>query len=354
MALICVTGATGRVGSTLVPALQRAGHDVRCVVRSRECFSVSGVEVVEASLTDAAALARAVSGVDVVVHLAAQMVLGETSVERYYDINVLGTLRLLEAAVAQPVPVRQFVYASTDNTYDPAHAPREPITEDHPQYPGDYYGTSKVLCEQLVRNYHKLHGLDYTILRYGSVLAPNEAVALFRLDWVRGFLATHTAAGRRSNLWQLLAGGHDFLGALDDQIGHRDDNPALALTGPDGRPWAIHTSDVRDTVAGTLTAINHPNALNQDFNIVGPHTTTFTEGATVIAKHYNLDLLTAHMPATLAFELSTHKATQLLDYHPQHDFDSTITTALNPTPNPDYTPVTQGWIPTSDATPADA
>ncbi|WP_143266253.1 NAD-dependent epimerase/dehydratase family protein, partial [Amycolatopsis sp. KNN50.9b] len=35
MALICVTGATGRVGSTLVPALQRAGHDVRCVVRSR-------------------------------------------------------------------------------------------------------------------------------------------------------------------------------------------------------------------------------------------------------------------------------------------------------------------------------
>ncbi|MFJ8813497.1 NAD-dependent epimerase/dehydratase family protein, partial [Amycolatopsis thermoflava] len=348
MALICVTGVSGRVGSSLVPRLQRAGHDVRCVVRSRERLPVSGVEVVEASLTDAAALAGAVSGVDVVVHLAAQMVLGETPVERYYDINVMGTLRLLEAAVAQPAPVRRFVYASTDNTYDPAHAPREPITEDHPQLPGDYYGTSKVLCEQLVRNYHKLHGLDYTILRYGSVLAPNEAVALFRLDWVRGFLATHTAAGRRSNLWQLLAGGEDFLGALNEQIGDRDDNPALALTGPDGRPWAIHTTDVRDTVAGTLAAIDHPNARNQDFNIVGPHTTTFTEGATVIAKHYNLELLTAHMPATFAFELSTHKATRLLDYHPHHDFDSTITTALDPTPNPDYTPVTQGWIPTGE------
>ncbi|WP_179772394.1 NAD-dependent epimerase/dehydratase family protein [Amycolatopsis endophytica] len=348
MALICVTGVSGRVGSTLVPQLVRAGHHVRCVGRAPERLSVGGVEVVEASLTDGGALARAVAGVDVVVHLAAQMVLGESSVERYYDVNVMGTLRLLEASVSQSVPVRQFVYASTDNTYDPAHAPREPITEDHPQFPGDYYGTSKVLCEQLVRNYQKLHGLNYTILRYGSVLAPNEAVALFRLDWVRGFLATHTTAGRRSNLWQLLAGGDDFLGALQEQIGDRTGNPALALTGPDGRPWAIHTSDVRDTVAGTLAAIDHPNAINQDFNIVGPRTTTFTEGATVIAKHYNLDLLTAHMPATLAFELSTHKATQLLDYHPHHDFDSTITTAQDPNPTPDYTPVTQGWIPTSD------
>ncbi|MGW4588078.1 SDR family oxidoreductase, partial [Amycolatopsis thermoflava] len=62
-----MTGVSGRVGSSLVPRLQRAGHDVRCVVRSRERLPVSGVEVVEASLTDAAALAGAVSGVDVVV-----------------------------------------------------------------------------------------------------------------------------------------------------------------------------------------------------------------------------------------------------------------------------------------------
>ncbi|MTD59005.1 NAD-dependent epimerase/dehydratase family protein [Amycolatopsis pithecellobii] len=339
MALICVTGASGRIGSKLVSHLKRAGHDVRCVVRTRDRLSLGGVDVVEAPLTDGAALARAVSGADVVVHLAAQMVLDQTPVERYYDINVMGTLRLLEAVAAQSV--RQFVYASTDNTYDPANAPSEPITEDHPQYPGDYYGTSKVLCEQLVRNYHKLHGLDYTILRYGSVLAPQEAAALFRLDWVRGFLTTHAAAGRRSNLWQLLAGGHDFPAALEEQVGDRDDNPALALIGADGRPWALHTTDVRDAVAGTVAAIDHPNALNQAFNIVGPHTTTFTEGATVIAKHYNLDLITARMPATLAFELATGKAARLLGYHPRHDFDSTITTALDP--------ADQGWISTRDA-----
>ncbi|MGI6870000.1 NAD-dependent epimerase/dehydratase family protein, partial [Amycolatopsis sp. 3B14] len=40
MALICVTGVSGRVGSSLVPRLQRAGHDVRCVVRSRERLPV--------------------------------------------------------------------------------------------------------------------------------------------------------------------------------------------------------------------------------------------------------------------------------------------------------------------------
>ncbi|WP_460429200.1 NAD(P)H-binding protein, partial [Amycolatopsis endophytica] len=60
MALICVTGVSGRVGSTLVPQLVRAGHHVRCVGRAPERLSVGGVEVVEASLTDGGALARAV------------------------------------------------------------------------------------------------------------------------------------------------------------------------------------------------------------------------------------------------------------------------------------------------------
>ncbi|ROS40716.1 UDP-glucose 4-epimerase [Amycolatopsis thermoflava] len=348
MTLVCVTGAAGRVGSTLVRRLSTGGYDVRAVVRpgNKKFPMPSEVETAEADLTDGRALRTAVEGAAVVIHLAAQMPLGDSTVEEYYDINVLGTLRVLEASVGAGRTVRRFIYASTDNTYGPADPNVMSLTEESEQFPGDYYGTSKVLCEHLVRNYRKIHGLQYTILRYGSVLAPNEAGSLFRMSWVRGFLETHSALGPRSNLWPLfkLAHGLATLLPAPDQA----DDPAVCLVGPDGAPWSIHLTDVRDTVEGTIRCIESPAAANECFNIVGPRATSFAEGAKVIAKHRDTTLLNAHMPVRLAFELSNAKAERLLGYRPRYDFESTLLAGSGDTRATDYVPVGAGWTaPTS-------
>ncbi|RBM16961.1 hypothetical protein DI005_24000 [Prauserella sp. PE36] len=333
---VLVTGVAGRVGSLFAGELIRAGYDVRGMVRpggrTPDDDLAGKVELVEASLGDAVAIERAVRGVDTVVHLAAQIVIGDSPVDQYYDTNVLGTLRLLEAAAGQASPVRRFVYASTDNTYGPARPRTRQITEEDPQVPGDYYGTSKLLGETLVRNYHRLYGLPYTILRYGSVVAPHETVGLFRLEWVRAFLAGHVAAGKRSNLCGFLSPGDDPVGVLDAATGARDDNPAVVLTGPDREPWAVHLTDVRDVVAGTLLAMEHPDAAGEAFNIGGPGTTTFAAAAEVLNRHFRTDTVVARLPVKLAFELSTDKARRVLGYAPKWDLDGMLTTALSASP----------------------
>lgn len=330
---VLITGVAGRIGATLAQRLLHADYAVRGMVRpgGRPVPAVlrPDIDVVEASLTDPDAVAHAVQGVDTVVHLAARMAIGDAVPDQFFDVNVGGTLRLLESAVRQPNPVRRFVLASTDNTYGPAR-PRTPlITEDHPQLPGDYYGTSKVLAELLARNYHQLYGLEYSILRFGSVLAPHEAPPLFRLDWVRAFLSAQAAAGKRGNLWPLFAGRGDLTAVVDGAVGPRRDNPAVVLTGRDGEPWAVHLTDVRDAASGTLLAIEHPAAANEAFNIVGPHTTTFSEAAAVLAKRLDLDTVTVELPVKLAFELSTAKAHGALGYRPHWDFEGMVAAALD-------------------------
>lgn len=343
---VLITGVAGRIGSNLAQQLVCRGYDVRGMVRpggrSLDASLSSTVEVVEASLTDADALARAVSGVDVVVHLATQMVLGETLVDRFFDINVLGTQRLLEAAVHQDKPVRRFLLASTDGTYGPADPHTEVISEEHPQLPGDYYGTAKVLCEQLVRNYGKLRGLEYSILRFGSVVTPEEAASLFTLGWVRAFLA-QAHIGRRGSLWQLFTDCADPVAIVDSAVGRREDNPATVLTGPDGSPWSLHLTDVRDAVAGTVLAMEHPGAANEDFNIVAARTTTFADGASVVSERFDVETVSVELPMKLAFELSTAKAHHVLDYRPKWDFHGMVDTALaGPSADAsDYVPVAQ-------------
>ena len=340
---VLVTGVAGRVGATLAQQLVRGGQQVRGMVRpsGRQPHPAlaAQIEVAEADLSDAAALRRAVTGVDVVVHLAARMVLGRRPPDELLDVNVGGTLRLLEAAVTAKRPVRRFVFASTDNVYGPAHASTTPFAEDHPLDPGDYYGMSKVLAEQLVRNHRELQGLEYTIMRLGSVVAPNEALPLFRLTWTLAFVAGQVGAGRKGSLWQLFDGRDDIVAAIGGVAAARTDNPAVVLNGPGEEPWSIHFTDVRDAVAGLMLGIDHPAAANETFNIVAPRTTTFAAGAGVAAASFGIDTVAIDLPVRLAFEVSSMKARRMLGYVARRDFAATLETALRPPHvDPSYLP----------------
>ena len=126
-----ITGATGVVGPSVVKAFQDAGYAVRVFARK----PVENLEFVVGDLVDAP-LTEATRDVDVVVHLAALL---HENAGDYERVNVEGTRRLLDAAIASGV--RRFVFASSIAVYGPGKG--EMIDETTPPAPDTPYARSK-------------------------------------------------------------------------------------------------------------------------------------------------------------------------------------------------------------------
>ncbi len=102
-----------------------------------------------------------------VVHCAALCDVGEcvTRPDKYYENNVVGTLRLLECL--QEHDINNFVFSSTCATYGDVE--EVPITEDTPQAPINPYGVTKLMCEQIMKDFGDAYGLRYVFFRYFNV-----------------------------------------------------------------------------------------------------------------------------------------------------------------------------------------
>jgi UDP-glucose 4-epimerase len=127
---------------------------------------------------------------DVVFHLAAQADVG-TSVERPAydaDVNVVGTVRVLEAARAAGARV---VFGSTGGAiYGEVD---EPADEDHPRRPVSPYGTAKLAAEEYLQTWNRLYGAGHVVLRFANVYGPRQdssleggVVAIFLERMARG------------------------------------------------------------------------------------------------------------------------------------------------------------------------
>lgn len=164
MTTVLLTGATGLVGSRLLPRLADAGFECRALVR-RETALPEGVTAVVGDLDDPASLQAAVEGADAVVHLAALFRTGDD--EAIWRANRDGTRHLLDAVTSYALRAR-FVMASTGNVYD-ADGLR-PGREDDPCSPTAAYPASKVAAEGLVRE----SGLTWSILRLPFVYGDGD------------------------------------------------------------------------------------------------------------------------------------------------------------------------------------
>lgn len=171
-----VTGGAGFIGSNLAKLLIESGHEV--VVLDdyssgyRENLSSLPVRVVEGDVRDENALKVAIAGCEVVFHLAASV--GNTrSIEHPLqdsEINVLGTLRVLEAARYHGL--RKVVFSSSAGIF--GELKTVPIREDHPAEPDTPYGASKLGAEKLCLAYAKLYPLECVCLRYFNVYGVNQ------------------------------------------------------------------------------------------------------------------------------------------------------------------------------------
>jgi UDP-glucose 4-epimerase len=164
MAAVLLTGATGLVGSRVLPRLTDAGFNCRALVRRSVDLPPSATAVV-GDLGDPASLREAVEGVEAVVHLAA---LFRTSDEdAIWRANRDGTRHLVDA-VRTYAPQARFVMASTGNVYD-ADAPRPGREDDHAT-PTAAYPASKLAAEALLRD----SGLTWAILRLPFVYGDGD------------------------------------------------------------------------------------------------------------------------------------------------------------------------------------
>jgi len=184
---VVVTGAAGFIGSHLCERLVAAGWRVTGIDNFNDFYSpaskrrnLAGLagkrsfRLVRGDIRRAAVLERAFSSRPrVVIHLAA-MAGVRPSMERpllYQQVNVGGTLALLEAA--RRAPVRHFVFGSSSSVY--GNSRRVPFSEDDPALePVSVYAATKRAGELLCHTYHRAYGMPITMLRFFTVYGPRQ------------------------------------------------------------------------------------------------------------------------------------------------------------------------------------
>ena len=171
-----VTGGAGFIGSNIVKQLLRDGHEVVVLdnLLSGHRVNLDGLdcEFVEGDIRDKETVARVIRGAEVVFHLAAS-VGNKRGIEHPLldsDINVLGTLTVLEAA--RHSGVRKVVASSSAGIF--GELKTLPIAEDHPLDPDSPYGASKLCMEKQCLAYAKMYDLEVVCLRYFNVYGPHQ------------------------------------------------------------------------------------------------------------------------------------------------------------------------------------
>ena len=212
-----VLGGAGFIGSHLAEALARQGRRVRIfdrphVDRLALFPSAKGFEIFTGDFLNPQALAPALHGAELVFHLVSTTLPKNSNDHPVYDVesNVLGSLRLIELCREQGV--RKLVFVSSGGTV--YGVPRTtPIAEDHATDPISSYGIHKLMVEKYLALAHRLHGLDYRVVRPGNLYGPRQ-----RLDTAQGAVAVFLDSALREQPIQIWGDGsvvRDYVYVVD-------------------------------------------------------------------------------------------------------------------------------------------
>lgn len=149
-----VFGGSGFLGSHIADALSDSGYRVRIFDKVKSPYLRSGQEMILGDILNLDQVKDAVTDTDVLYHLAGISDLDEAHNKplETANLNVIGTVHTLKAATEEKI--KRYVFASTVYVYSNR---------------GSFYRASKQSAEKFIETYHEVFGLNYTILRYGSL-----------------------------------------------------------------------------------------------------------------------------------------------------------------------------------------
>ncbi len=176
---VIVTGGAGFIGSHICEELVKNGLEVISIddysagkKKNLEfLIGYPNFSAINCDITDYESLEKCFPGVDVIFHNAASKKnICLVNPRRDLEVNAKGTFNLLELAIKYKI--KKFVQASTGSVY--GEAKYFPQDENHPLDPCSYYGVSKLAGEKYVMLFHKLFGLNASVLRYFHVYGPRQ------------------------------------------------------------------------------------------------------------------------------------------------------------------------------------
>ncbi len=209
---IFVTGGAGYIGSHVVKALGRAGHDLLVYdnLSTGHAWAVLAGQFVRGDLGDRERLDGAIADFrpEAVVHFAASIQVEESTRRPlwYYRNNVVHSLNLLDAMLRHGV--RNLLYSSTAAVYGIPE--RIPVTEAAPLKPINPYGASKVMVEQVLRDLARAEDFRYVALRYFNVAGADPEGQLGQAYAEATHLITRALKTAKGEFPRLAVYGTDY------------------------------------------------------------------------------------------------------------------------------------------------
>jgi UDP-glucose 4-epimerase len=253
---VLVTGGAGFIGNEVTRQLIASNAQVTVVDNFRNGkrenladIASDRLKVEAADIRDGDAMAKAMRGTDLVLHLACLGVRHSIHAPlENHEVNATATLNLLE--LARAAEVKRFVNISSSEIYGTART--APMTEEHPQYPMTVYGAAKLAGERYTDAYWKTYGFPTTVIRPFNAFGP------------------------RSH--------HE--GDSGEVI------PKFMLRAMAGKPLIVHGDGlqsrdftfVADTARGIIAAATHPATIGETINLGSGHDVTIKDLAELIAR----------------------------------------------------------------------
>lgn len=315
---ILVTGATGKVGRTLIKRLL-ADRDfdsvvVRALCHNRELEAVERLETVRGSIEHLATVEQALDGVTHVVHLATC----KETPDQIMDVAVKGLFWLLETCRASPT-FRQFILIGGDAGVGHFFYPHPiPVTETqrHSAYPG-CYALSKVLEEVMLEQYYLQYDLNGCCLRAPWIMEKDD----FKYQLSFG---ADVFGGPR---WRDLVSPQQAADYVRTQT-------IPVMLDPNGQPVKRNFVHLDDLVNAMRLALDHPRARQQTFNICLDEPVDYGEVSAYLAASRGLPSVGIQTPYYSTW-LDNAKARLLLGWRPEYDLKKLIDSAWDYVRAPD-------------------
>lgn len=192
MKKIIVTGGTGKAGRAVINELTEHGYEVRNVDKA----GTRQQGLIFADLSDYGQTIDAMVGYDAVVHLAAIPAPGIHTEETTFHNNIVSTFNVFRAA--ETLGMKRVVWASSETVlglpFDDEKPDYAPIDENQTPYPESSYALSKLLSEEMARQFNRRTGISFVGLRISNIMEPHDYPQRFPSFWNDPTL-------RKWNLW---------------------------------------------------------------------------------------------------------------------------------------------------------